>query len=272
MQTSTEEDVVAKGAIRPQSEELQRMKEEQKIEAGTPANGGGCSIIIDTEGPYFVYGSPELKQEFIVPNAQGEAWEYKDGITFKVEHEPMVLCRCGHSRSKPFCDGTHTSADWDPTLRADRTPLLAGAMTHQGTALDLADNIRFCVHARFCMAKGSVWELIEHSEEKEAYDLSIRETFHCPSGRLKIKEKGKDVFLEPHLAPSLSLIEDPQKECSGPLWVKGGIPMEDCECNPFEIRNRVTLCRCGSSKNKPYCDGNHMLDGFQDGLPPLPAE
>lgn len=244
-------------------------KENPSIEPGTPILGKDYSIIIDTKGPYFVYGHPRLQQEFIVPNADGEAWEYHPGETYNTEAEPVALCRCGHSRTKPYCDGAHTQADWDPRLTADRTPLLDSAETYDSQYLELSDNPDYCVHARFCMAKGTVWEQINNSDQKESYDLCVRETFHCPSGRLKIKNKKEDRFLEPSLKPSLSLIEDPQEDCSGPLWVKGGIPIEDCECNAYEIRNRVTLCRCGASTNKPYCDGTHATIHFKDGLKPL---
>jgi CDGSH-type Zn-finger protein len=43
----------------------------------------------------------------------------------------------------------------------------------------------------------------------------------------------------------------------GPLWVSGGIPVARSDGQPFETRNRVTLCRCGLSGNKPLCDGTH---------------
>lgn len=240
-------------------------KEKAPVEPATPVIGKGFSVIVDSKGPYFVYGQPSLQQEFIIPNEEGEAWDYKPGKVFKTENEPMALCRCGRSHTKPFCDGTHTQIDWDPALKAGRQPLLEGAEMYEGPDYRLADNIEYCVHARFCMAQGTVWERVEQADATSR-ELTVRETFHCPSGRLKLKDKKKDEFIEPVLNPSLSLIEDPQKNCSGPLWVKGGIPIEDSECHPYEIRNRVTLCRCGSSGNKPFCDGTHIKIRWQDGL------
>ena len=54
---------------------------------------------------------------------------------------------------------------------------------------------------------------------------------------------------------------------SGPIWVKGGIRIEGADGKSYEIRNRVTLCRCGQSSNKPFCDGTHASMHFHDGLP-----
>ena len=56
---------------------------------------------------------------------------------------------------------------------------------------------------------------------------------------------------------SIGIVEDPAKRCSGPLWVLGGIAVESAGGEAYEVRNRVTLCRCGASKNKPFCDGTH---------------
>ena len=50
----------------------------------------------------------------------------------------------------------------------------------------------------------------------------------------------------------------------GPLWVTGGIAVEGADGETYEVRNRATLCRCGASKNKPFCDGEHTKIGFSD--------
>jgi CDGSH-type Zn-finger protein len=51
-------------------------------------------------------------------------------------------------------------------------------------------------------------------------------------------------------------------EENGPLHVTGGITIKRSDGQPFETRNRVLLCRCGNSKNKPLCDGTHKEIGF----------
>ena len=40
--------------------------------------------------------------------------------------------------------------------------------------------------------------------------------------------------------------------------------MESADGTTYEIRNRVTLCRCGASQNKPFCDGSHWEVEFRD--------
>jgi len=47
--------------------------------------------------------------------------------------------------------------------------------------------------------------------------------------------------------------------------VKGDVPIVSADGKAYETRNRVTLCRCGKSKNKPFCDGFHIRVRFSDG-------
>jgi hypothetical protein len=54
---------------------------------------------------------------------------------------------------------------------------------------------------------------------------------------------------------------------SGPLWVRGGIAPIGSDGQAYEIRHRITLCRCGKSENKPFCNGARAADPkFRDGL------
>jgi hypothetical protein len=86
----------------------------------------------------------------------------------------------------------------------------------------------------------------------------------CPAGRLVAWDRETNVALEPTFEPSIGLVEDPSRGLAGPLWVRGGIPIVSADGEDYEIRNRVTLCRCGASGNKPFCDGNHVKIGFTD--------
>jgi len=70
--------------------------------------------------------------------------------------------------------------------------------------------------------------------------------------------------VEPVLPVSIGVVEDPDQQCSGPLWLRGGIEVVSSDGFAYEVRNRVTLCRCGESKNKPFCDGTHIEIGFRD--------
>jgi hypothetical protein len=62
----------------------------------------------------------------------------------------------------------------------------------------------------------------------------------------------------------IGLIEDPEQQCSGPLWMQGGIPIVAADGFEYEVCNRVALDRCGASKNKPFCDGTHAATKSRD--------
>jgi CDGSH-type Zn-finger protein len=55
-------------------------------------------------------------------------------------------------------------------------------------------------------------------------------------------------------------------EKDGPLYIQGakGLILLDSDGNPFDITDdELTLCRCGQSRNKPFCDDSHIRTGFQ---------
>ena len=81
----------------------------------------------------------------------------------------------------------------------------------------------------------------------------------CPSGTLTYELEADGEIVEPDLPREIAVIPD------GPLWVSGGITVERRDGQPLETRNRITLCRCGASANKPFCDGAHKDIGFTDG-------
>jgi hypothetical protein len=85
----------------------------------------------------------------------------------------------------------------------------------------------------------------------------------CPSGSytFSLTEDSEDI--EPDYPVQISVTEE-EDGLGGALWVTGGIPVTRADGQPFETRNRVTLCRCGHSEMKPLCDGTHRHVGFRE--------
>jgi hypothetical protein len=126
----------------------------------------------------------------------------------------------------------------------------------EGPRLDLDDTEELCAGARFCDRAGGIWNLVEE-DDAVAVRTATEEACNCPSGRLVVKDKNGKV-IEPELEPGIAVVHDPAAGGMGPLWVKGGIPVTSADGKTYEVRNRVTLCRCGRSKNKPFCDASHI--------------
>ncbi len=238
----------------------------QKIEPGSHDAGTRYGITVTERGPYLVYGQPPLAVQQIASNAKQESWYFREGESFSTDNEPTALCRCGASRRKPYCDGSHTRAEWNPKPTSPAEGLLDNIDIVEGETLTLTDNEKYCVFARFCHPQGGTWNLIEFSSDPEARDLAIREASMCPSGRLMAWDNQTGTPYEFRFEPSLGLIEDPDIGASGGLWVRGGIVVRRENGHNYEIRNRVVLCRCGQSINKPYCDGTHAAIKWQDRL------
>ncbi|MDY3979590.1 MAG: CDGSH iron-sulfur domain-containing protein [Tidjanibacter sp.] len=237
------------------------------VQPGTTVAPDSFRIEIKPDGPYLVYGRPPLRMQTITLNQQGECWSMTQGREFTTEKEPTALCRCGASKNRPYCDGSHAHTAWDPTLTASEDPILENSEVFENSQLRLYDNDAYCVFARFCDAKGRIWNLMHRPLTPQTRETIIHEAEMCPGGRLNLEDKQTGERFEPKYDPSLGLIEDPATLSSGGLWVRGGIPVaRQSDSFTYEIRNRTVLCRCGASGNKPFCDGTHAAIHFKDGL------
>ena len=127
-----------------------------------------------------------------------------------------------------------------------------------GPNLKLTDVEKLCASGRFCLSAGGTWELTRRSNDPKAREMAIQQVANCPAGRLVAWDKSTEELIEPEFEPSIGLVQDPQENVEGPLWVRGGIPIEAANGRIYEVRNRVTLCRCGKSNNKPFCDSSHL--------------
>jgi CDGSH-type Zn-finger protein len=221
-------------------------------------------VVVSRNGPFIVSGNVPLAIWSIIPGRDGIPWEWKEGRSFETEEE-YSLCRCGGSKEKPFCDDTHLKIKFKGKETASRLSFADQAKDFYGPTLTLSDAEELCALARFCEAEGGIWKLT-NTDGPKARDLVIREANCCPAGRLVVQDRKTGKEIEEALPPSIGVVEDPGLGISGPLWVRGGIRIESEDGKPYEVRNRVTLCRCGASMNKPLCDRAHVDLDFRDGL------
>jgi CDGSH-type Zn-finger protein len=222
-----------------------------------------AKITVTQNGPYLVTGGIALAKQIIEADAEGQSREWRKGREYEVGSS-YKLCRCGQSSNKPFCDDTHETKRFNGKERASRRPYLEQAQEFDGPEMFLTDVQNLCAFARFCDPDGQVWNLIEQTDQPKMRETVKHEAGHCPGGRLVAWNKSPRQPYEPLLEPSLGLVEDPALGVSGPIWVRGGIPVVSEDGTPYEIRNRVALCRCGGSANKPFCDGTHASLHFSD--------
>jgi CDGSH-type Zn-finger protein len=222
-------------------------------------------VSITKNGPYLVSGGLPLEKKITVPDEDGNSAKWETGNKFPAQ-ENYALCRCGHSKNKPYCDGSHVKADFDGTETAGREDFFDAAREINGQDIALDDVPEFCSSARFCHGQaGNTWELTEASDLPAAEKEAVRQACHCPSGRLVMIDKKTGQPIEPEFKESIGLIEDPAAGVSGPIWLKGRVELEGADGEKYESRNRMTLCRCGKSENKPFCDGSHINCKFNDG-------
>lgn len=218
-------------------------------------------IKIIKDGPYIVSGNVDLSEKTIMPDGENYIWEDSG----KIEHnETYTLCRCGASHSHPFCDGTHLKTDFDGTETASRDLYKDRAELLKGKSIDMLDDDR-CANARFCHTeKGSTWQMLACDDDSaEIVNAIVKSASECPTGRLTAVTKD-GVLIEPPLDPAIEITQDPEKGVSGGIYVKGGIPLVGADGFEYEKRNRIVLCRCGKSKDKPFCDGAHVDAKFKD--------
>ncbi len=221
-------------------------------------------ITVSENGPYKVQGAVPLLRAEIVTNERGESIGWRELGRYDVE-DRYELCRCGASKNKPFCDWTHFEIGFDGTETAGHHDYMEASACISGSGVRLHDLRELCAEARFCDRAGGLWNLIHDADDPQTRALVEEEAMLCPSGRYTVCDEA-DNPKEYDYEPSIVIVEDPQMGLSGPLFVRGRVEIVSESGESYEVRNRVTLCRCGASKNKPFCDGSHLAVGFDDGL------
>jgi CDGSH-type Zn-finger protein len=213
------------------------------------------NIEVMENGPYMVTGDVTLKRKAPVMSEHGEPLTWRSSGA-EATRARYALCRCGASANKPFCDGTHNGIDFDGTESASEDAYTARSAELGGTGITVSDDRSICMHAGFCGNRVSnVWKMTRSTDDSVVRAQVMAMIEKCPSGALTYAVGDEPV--EPDLPVEIAVVAD------GPLWVSGEIPVTRSDGRPLEVRNRVTLCRCGASSNKPLCDGTHKEIGFE---------
>ena len=204
------------------------------------------AIVIEPllDGPYLVKNLEALT------NSKGETLPTK---------EVVALCRCGCSTTKPFCSGMHKQVGFNSANLSDGS--LNRRVDYQGDGITIHDNRGICAHAGFCTDNlREVWRLNEepwidpHRAAAEEIAAVVR---MCPSGALSYSTSGVE-HRDREGSPAILVSRN------GPYFVYGGIELVDAPWGDGASREHYTLCRCGQSKNKPFCDGSHWAAEFED--------
>jgi len=206
-------------------------------------------------GPYIVTGVKKLISQ-----------AGKDIETF----DEYKLCKCGESLDKPFCDGMHDffefNDDKDPYRISDAVDV------YEGELITIYENRGVCSHRGFCYDDlPEVWKMTKEVR----IDLSVVKTQEmvekvidicrrCPSGALSFSLPNKERDLHGYDDQGTISIAPRRYGYDGPFEVTGSILFEDEDGNKPESKDHYTLCRCGKSKNMPFCSGEHWSAKFID--------
>lgn len=213
-------------------------------------------------GPYYLINDMEPKVVENLKNFKGESLSTTVGI---------ALCRCGKSNRKPFCDGTHSIIGFSSqnvNLNENDTNKLTiknKRRDYVGKEITIHDNRKICSHAKECVNNlPSVFKLGSKpwidSDGTKMQDI-INTVRKCPSGALSYSIDGIE-YRDPkeQRDPILTVLKN------GPYYITGGIDLigENIEFGEGASKEHYTLCRCGASENKPFCDGTHITINFKD--------
>lgn len=196
------------------------------------------------DGPFVVKGLEWLA------NSKGDSLPVKP---------VMALCRCGGSANKPFCDGTHAKNGFSGAR-------LGGGprdkrRDYAGKRIAIHDNRGLCAHAGHCTDGLAA---VFNSQRQPWIDADgaavadIVETVRrCPSGALSYSIDGVE-HRDQERAAAITVTKD------GPYAVTGGAELAGIAMGDGASMEHFSLCRCGASKNKPFCDGSHWDLEFKD--------
>lgn len=204
-------------------------------------------------GPYYLLND---MQPAPVPNLRRSSGEPCATV------RGVALCRCGGSKNKPFCDGTHAAIGFSDRKVSDGSG--DRRASYAGKRITILDNRALCSHAGFC-TDGLKAVFRQHEEpwidaDGATVEKIVATINKCPSGALSYAIDGVE-RKDAERAPMVTVTDN------GPYAITGGVELLGVKFGDGASQEHYTLCRCGASKNKPFCDGSHWQVEFRDPIP-----
>lgn len=158
----------------------------------------------------------------------------------------LYLCRCGRSGNAPFCDGTHKTVGFSGA--APDAPDTEERAWEGRTVRTFFDKAA-CMHVFKCKPLNGLREAELAGDDAAAQQI-MAVVRACPSGALTFESKGAAVPAEPASPVAIDIMEGGEIRVQTEFSIN--VPLQG-----RQPTDRATLCRCGESKNKPWCDGRH---------------
>jgi len=199
-------------------------------------------IKVTPNGPFIVKNISRLE------DSKGRA--FSTNSTFS-------LCRCGKSHNKPFCDGTHTKISFNYDKSPDRVP--DKTEIYKGKKITIYDNRGVCAHRGPCTEElpsvfgGDPFVRPDAASPQEIIKIIKK----CPSGALSYALPGEERNETVDSGREKISLAPRHFGYDGGYDIKGYVELDDPDGNIPERKGYYCLCRCGESKNKPFCSGHH---------------
>lgn len=132
----------------------------------------------------------------------------------------------------------------------------------EGQDVDVVWDGNLCIHAEECWRSDSELFELERDPFGDPDAVSVEEvnriSKRCPSGAIAWRDKDGNLKEEPEAENTVTVVP------GGPLYIRGELTIEGVPEQEGNVYRRVALCRCGQSKNKPFCDKSHVKAGWDD--------
>jgi len=169
----------------------------------------------------------------------------------------VFLCRCGESGNKPYCDGSHGKAGYSSENRCDRDAVrdfaAPGITVHFNRAI--CSGAGRCVRGLPAVFVSGAEDWIRPDQASAAEVIAVVQ--QCPSGALTYSVDGHLVTGEEGAA-AVRIVKN------GPYEIAGPIELDTATWSAHASHSKFALCRCGRSRNAPFCDYSHGEQGWTD--------